>query len=221
MNVLKKISVICFIILSSCSLSEENLQINQDQVFYEKIAAILENPTSYSSLSPQKINPFDFDLSKKLQESDKSGARVHENSSERSALPDEIANASIEFQTLSITLIQKSGVLDNEDFRKLAYAVELEVINSKLSETKKEFLLKELAKLKALKSLLEKKLENARIMCDSKFECEVLACVEAKVAAALDPDENNWIDLAYNIYFMATDMPRWWASCAWDALTGG
>ena len=63
MSILKKISVICIIILSSCSLSEENLEINQDQVFYEKIDVILENPTSYALLAPEKINPFDFDLS--------------------------------------------------------------------------------------------------------------------------------------------------------------
>jgi predicted phage-related endonuclease len=143
---------------------------------------------------------------------EKSGAKVQENSSQKSELPDEIANASIDFQNLSSRLIQKSRVSGVEDFRKLAYAVELEVINSKLSEIKKDFLLQELATLKALMSILEKKSENARIMCDSAFECEVLSCVEQRVEEALS-EENSWLERAVNIVTMPEQIGYWWVYC--------
>jgi formiminotetrahydrofolate cyclodeaminase len=159
-------------------------------------------------------------LSKKLQEWEKSGARVQDNSSETAELPEEIANASIDFQNLSNRLIQKSKVLAVEDFRKLAYAVELEVKNSKLSEIKKDFLLRELAALKAIMSILEKKSENARIMCDSDFECKVLACVQQRVEDALSEDK-TWLERLINTIEMPETIPYWWVYCILEYFEEG
>lgn len=219
MNVLKKISVICFIILSSCSLSEENLEINHDQVFYEKIAVILENPTSYSSLTPQKINPFDFDLNFKIEDLKKMGSRVQASESENSVLPLEIKNANKEFQELTVLLIQTAKKLDHKAFLNFAYAVELELLSSKLSDVKREFIFKELAVLKYAGFLKENSFKNARLMCDSQFECDLLACVDSKITAAPE-SATTYLEYALLIYDMPIMVPVYFASCAYGLLAG-
>jgi hypothetical protein len=221
MKHIKKLFAILIIITSSCSIGEENLEVNKDNIFYERVNELIQNPNSYASVIPQKINPFDITLEIGTLDPLKKGFKVQESEVQTVSVPEEIKFAEENFKNLLLLLIKESKRLSFESFEKLSYSLEVEIIGSALSEVKKDFLLKELAVLKFANALRFNKINraNGRIACDSQFECDVLACVEAKVADALNPDENNWIDLAYNIYSMATDMPRWWASCTWDALT--
>ena len=95
--------------------------------------------------------------------------------------------------------------------------VEVEVIRSSLSEVKKETLLKELAVLKGLEIFLKKGSNNARIQCDFKLECDILACVENKVKDALS-EELHWLERLINTFNMPKDLPLWWVYCTLQAL---
>ncbi len=210
-RILKLTAVIC-LILSSCSIEQEDLAFKLESDFYHQVHEIVENPIIYDGLNPENINPYDFELIKNQTSAE--GARSQSVLTE--ALPQELISVSDAFQKTVRVLIAKRKSTKPENFSKLAYAVELEVINSDLSNLKKDFLLKELAALKALSSLELGEMNNGRIMCDSQFECDVLGCMEGKAEAAFGPD-NNWIDLAVNIYSLPVAFPSWWASCTWDA----
>jgi hypothetical protein len=101
----------------------------------------------------------------------------------------------------------------------LAYAVEQEVINSAFSNVKKDFLLKELATLKAISAFKNLHLPNKRIMCDSQWECDVLGCMAEKMEDWFGSDV-NWIDLLHNTYSLPLAFPTAWLSCTWDATFG-
>lgn len=209
-----------FLLLSSCSFDQESIRDESSNEFLERLNEIVYNPSSYSELIPEKINPFELNFDFSFDEN--KNYRISQNESQvgYSQLPQEVVNASDEFKDFSIDLIRKSFSLNSQTFEKLAFALELEIINSGLSDQRSEYLLFQLAVLKAATKIHRKKSENLRILCDSQLECDVLACVEEKVDSALDPEENNWIDLIYNTYSMATDLPIWWASCLYDALNG-
>jgi hypothetical protein len=200
------------IILSSCSIEDNFPKIDLNQGFYKKIIEITSNPGRYSSLVPERINPHEVELLKSIESFKKAGARTYGEEESNKAIPEEIAKASEAFKSLTYLLIQKSNEVDYESFLKLAFAVELEVVNSNLSEIEKEFLFKELAFLKLRKSIEAKKFESSRILCDSEFECEVLSCVQARVESALDPSL-TYVELAFNIFWMPENVAYWFAFC--------
>lgn len=165
-------------------------------------------------MNPEKINPFEFEL--KIPELAKEGLKIQTQISENIEIPDELIKASIDYQKIVRTLIQESTVISHEKFIKLAYAVELEILNSSFSKVKKDFLLKELATLKAINAFKNLNLLNKRIMCDSQWECDVLGCMAKKMEEQFGLDV-NWIDLVFNFYSLPLSFPVAWASCVWDA----
>lgn len=212
-----KVFCLAFLLLNSCSLDQENQNSSMDTVFFNRINGIVNNPSSYNLLNPEKINPFEFDL--KIPELGKGGARIQTQISENLVIPDELIQASIDYQKIVRMLIQESTVISNEKFNKLAYAVELEILNSAFSDVKKDFLLKELATLKAIGAFKNLHILNKRIMCDSQWECDVLGCMEGKMEEQFGSDV-NWIDLLHNFYSLPLSFPVAWSSCVWDASFG-
>ena len=217
MKILKTISIFFLLVFVSCALEQEDLPIIQDQLFYNKMDKIFENPSTYALLEPKKINPFEVDFSTLISESGLKKNNVIQTNLFGSVPPEEIINADFNFQNLSNILIDKSLVLPRDEFLRLAYAVEVEVIRSSLSEVKKETLLKELAVLKGLEIFLKKGSNNARIQCDFKLECDILACVENKVKDALS-EELHWLERLINTFNMPKDLPLWWVYCTLQAL---
>ena len=217
MKILKTISIFSLLVFVSCALEQEDLPIIQDQLFYNKMDKIFENPSTYALLEPKKINPFEVDFSTLISESGLKKNNVIQTNLFGSVPPEEIINADFNFQNLSNILIDKSLVLPRDEFLRLAYAVEVEVIRSSLSEVKKETLLKELAVLKGLEIFLKKGSNNARIQCDFKLECDILACVENKVKDALS-EELHWLERLINTFNMPKDLPLWWVYCTLQAL---
>lgn len=207
-------------LLFSCSIEEDTSQIDFDQGFYKKVIEIASNPGRYSSLVPERINPHEVELLKRIESFKKAGARTYGEVDSNKVIPEEIANAGEDFKSLTSLLIQKSNDVEFEAFLKLAYAVEIEVVNSNLSETKKEFVLKELAFLKLRNSIKAKKFEASRILCDSEFECEVLSCVQVRVESALDPSL-TYFELAFNIFWMPENVAYWFAFCTLASLEPG
>lgn len=132
-------------------------------------------------------------------------------------IPDELVKASIDYQKTVRILIQESAELSHELFSKLAYAVEREIINSALSDVKKDFLLKELATLKEINAFKNLYFQNKRVMCDSQFECDLLGCMAEKMEEQFGSDV-NWIDILHNTYSLPISFPVAWASCTWEAL---
>lgn len=217
METLKKISTFSFLVFAACAVEQEEFPRSQDQLFYDKLDLIIENPKSYASLEPKKINPFELDFSTLIPTEEVGISAGLRTNVIASAPPEEIINADLNFQKLSNVLIDKSLSMPLDSFLKLAYAVEVEVIGSSVSALKKETLLKELAVLKGLKIFLKKGSTNARIQCDFKLECEVLACIEEKVKDALGEDL-HWLERLINAFNMPKDMPLFWVFCTLQAL---
>lgn len=217
MKALKKISTFSLLIFASCAVEQEEFTLSQDQLFYKQTEKIFENPSSYASLEPKKINPFEVDFSTIVPASGFKKSNGIQTNVFASALDEEIINADSNFQKLSNALIDKSLVLPIDAFLRLAYAIEVEVIRSNLAEAKKETLLKELAVLKGLKIFLKKGTTNARVMCDSKLECDILACIEERVKEALS-EELHWLERLINAFNMPKDMPLYWVFCTLEAL---
>jgi hypothetical protein len=217
MKILKTISIFSLLVFVSCAVEQEDLPIIQDQLFYNKMDKIFENPSTYALLEPKNINPFEVDFSTLISESGLKKNNGIQTNLFGSVPPQDIINADSNFQNLSNILIDKSLVLPRDEFLRLAYAVEVEVIRSSLSEVKKETLLKELAVLKGLEIFLKKGSNNARIQCDFKLECDILACVENKVKDALS-EELHWLERLINTFNMPKDLPLWWVYCTLQAL---
>jgi hypothetical protein len=217
MKILKTISIFSLLVFVSCAVEQEDLPIIQDQLFYNKMDKIFENPSTYALLEPKNINPFEVDFSTLISESGLKKNNGIQTNLFGSVPPEDIINADSNFQNLSNILIDKSLVLPRDEFLRLAYAVEVEVIRSSLSEVKKETLLKELAVLKGLEIFLKKGSNNARIQCDFKLECDILACVENKVKDALS-EELHWLERLINTFNMPKDLPLWWVYCTLQAL---
>jgi hypothetical protein len=187
MKHIKKLFAIFIIAASSCSIGEESIEINQTDQFYERVNFIITNPSSYASVIPEKVNPFDITLDLKSLSATK-GSKVQESEAQKGQVPEEVKNANQSFKNFSLRLIKESKDLPHESFQKLAYALELEVLESNLLSVEKEFILKELAVLKIYSDIKYQKfnVENGRIACDSQFECDLLACVDAKITAAFE-----------------------------------
>jgi hypothetical protein len=217
MKILKTISIFSLLVFVSCAVEQEDLPIIQDQLFYNKMDKIFENPSTYALLEPKNINPFEVDFSTLISESGLKKNNGIQTNLFGSVPPEDIINADSNFQNLSNILIDKSLILPRDEFLRLAYAVEVEVIRSSLSEVKKETLLKELAVLKGLEIFLKKGSNNARIQCDFKLECDILACVENKVKDALS-EELHWLERLINTFNMPKDLPLWWVYCTLQAL---
>jgi hypothetical protein len=217
MKILKTISIFSLLVFVSCAVEQEDLPIIQDQLFYNKMDKIFENPSTYALLEPKNINPFEVDFSTLISESGLKKNNGIQTNLFGSVPPQDIINADSNFQNLSNILIDKSLVLPRDEFLRLAYTVEVEVIRSSLSEVKKETLLKELAVLKGLEIFLKKGSNNARIQCDFKLECDILACVENKVKDALS-EELHWLERLINTFNMPKDLPLWWVYCTLQAL---
>jgi hypothetical protein len=217
MKILKTISIFSLLVFVSCAVEQEDLPIIQDQLFYNKMDKIFENPSTYALLEPKNINPFEVDFSTLISESGLKKNNGIQTNLFGSVPPEDIINADSNFQNLSNILIDKSLILPRDEFLRLAYAVEVEVIRSSLSEVKKETLLKELAVLKGLEIFLKKGSNNARIQCDFKLECDILVCVENKVKDALS-EELHWLERLINTFNMPKDLPLWWVYCTLQAL---
>jgi hypothetical protein len=217
MKILKTISIFSLLVFVSCAVEQEDLPIIQDQLFYNKMDKIFENPSIYALLEPKNINPFEVDFSTLISESGLKKNNGIQTNLFGSVPPEDIINADSNFQNLSNILIDKSLILPRDEFLRLAYAVEVEVIRSSLSEVKKETLLKELAVLKGLEIFLKKGSNNARIQCDFKLECDILVCVENKVKDALS-EELHWLERLINTFNMPKDLPLWWVYCTLQAL---
>jgi hypothetical protein len=217
MKILKTISIFSLLVFVSCAVEQEDLPIIQDQLFYNKMDKIFENPSTYALLEPKNINPFEVDFSTLISESGLKKNNGIQTNLFGSVPPEDIINADSNFQNLSNILIDKSLILPRDEFLRLAYAVEVEVIRSSLSKVKKETLLKELAVLKGLEIFLKKGSNNARIQCDFKLECDILVCVENKVKDALS-EELHWLERLINTFNMPKDLPLWWVYCTLQAL---
>jgi hypothetical protein len=217
MKILKTIPIFSLLVFVSCAVEQEDLPIIQDQLFYNKMDKIFENPSTYALLEPKNINPFEVDFSTLISESGLKKNNGIQTNLFGSVPPEDIINADSNFQNLSNILIDKSLILPRDEFLRLAYAVEVEVIRSSLSEVKKETLLKELAVLKGLEIFLKKGSNNARIQCDFKLECDILVCVENKVKDALS-EELHWLERLINTFNMPKDLPLWWVYCTLQAL---
>ncbi len=220
MKHIKKLFGILIIVVTSCSIGEESIEINQTDQFYERVNFIITNPSSYASVIPEKVNPFDITLDLKSLNATK-GSKVQESEAQKGQVPEEIKNANQSFKDFSLRLIKESKDLSHESFQKLAYAIELEVLESKLISVEKEFILKELAVLKIYSDIKYQKLnvENGRIACDSQFECDLLACAERKVNETFESAE-TWFEIALATYELAAGgMAYIWANCTYLVLT--
>jgi len=223
MKQIKNLFVILFIITSSCSIGEENLEVNQENIFYQRVNELIQNPNSYASVTPQKINPFEITLKVGNFDPLEKGYRVQESEGQVVALPDEIKYAPENFQNFSLLLTKESKRLSFESFEKLSYSLELEIINSDLTDVKKDFLLMQLAVLKTYSSILHKKLNltNGRIACDSQFECGVLDCAERKVNEKFESAE-TWFETGMVVYELGSGgMAYIWMICTYLVLTEG
>lgn len=118
-------------------------------------------------------------------------------------------------------MIEESKVISHESFQKLAYSVELQVFESNLLSVEKEFILRQLAVLKLFSDIKYQKLsiENGRIACDSQFECDLLACVDAKITDAFESASDTWLETAILIYDMPVLVPVFIASCTYSLLS--
>ena len=147
------------------------------------------------------------------------GSKVQEPEGQKGQVPEDLKNADQSFKNLSLRLINESKGLPHDLFQKLAYSIEMEVLESNLLSVEKEFILKQLAVLKIYSDIKHQKLniENWRIACDSQFECDLLACVAAKVEDALNED-NSWVEIVYNTIIMPEEFPRWWIFCTLELL---
>lgn len=203
-----------FLLFSSCVQEKEDLNLNLESDFFRKVNRIIDDPSIYALLTPKSINPFDFDL--KVPDLNKEEAKIQDLSIEAKVIPDELALANSDYQKTVRILIKKRSELSFEDFNKLAYSIEQEVINSPLSNIKKDFLFTELATLKALNAFKNLYSLNNRILCDSQWECDILGCMTEKMEEQFGPDV-NWIDLIHNTYSLPLSFPVAWLSCTYDA----
>lgn len=55
-------SIAVFLLFSSCVEETTDLNVNLELEFFNQVGAIVDNYSTYSSLTPKKINPFEFDL---------------------------------------------------------------------------------------------------------------------------------------------------------------
>lgn len=90
-----------YLVFSSCSIGEENFEENLDNIFFHQVNEFIQNPNSYESVFPQKINPFDitlkvvnFDPLEKINEDQDSKGKVV-------LVPEEIKFAAETFITFS------------------------------------------------------------------------------------------------------------------------
>lgn len=213
---MRNLKMIVFVILCACTSDEQSFQKNDNQDVIAEISQIVNNPEAYVFLVPEKINPFevtlDFERSTNTVEIDE-----HLKKSEVVQIPDEIVRANKEFRQLAMALIESSSSISVENYRKLAYAIEMKILASDLSNTKKEFLLKELALLKFHSELREYYLtsQSDRIQCD--YECRWNACMEEKIQEAFD-SANTWLETAYLILTMPEQMVVWNLACLYAAI---
>ena len=176
---------------------------------------LIQNPSSYQNIIPQKINPFTVQLNYRGD-----GVDILDNDSgiefRKTDLPENIRNANEKFRDLTLNLIFQSRSLSFESFEKLTYMIEIELINSRLTLEEKNFFLKETAILKFNSSLKSsnKVYDNGRIKCD--FECRWNECMEGKITDAFE-SAHTWLETAWVIYNMPLDMPIWQVSCIYEA----
>ena len=81
----------------------------------------------------------------------------------------------------------------------------MEVLNSQLSEFKKEFLLKEISILKYSDEMKPKELmlENAKVdFYDSQLEGDWMACMDGKISEAFE-SADTWLETVNLIYSLA------------------
>ena len=123
MKILKTISIFSLLVFVSCAVEQEDLPIIQDQLFYNKMDEIFENPSTCALLEPKKINPFEVDFSTLISESGLKKNNGIQTNLFGSVPPEEIINADFNFQNLSNILIDKSLVLPRDEFLRLAYVV--------------------------------------------------------------------------------------------------
>jgi hypothetical protein len=198
--------------LASCESNEQPTNKINTDVYY-RINSIINNPTSYNTLIPKKINPFDqeFENFQNLESLSSSKIELENEPSE------EIVNASDDFKNLNFELYNAYKKLISNDFIKLAYAIELVIIEENISAENRQFILKNLSILKLFKKLEDEKdsfgLGN-RIMCN--FECRWNRCMNEKLDAVFS---GNWIDIAWFIASAAYNVAVMEISCAYDAMT--
>lgn len=97
MNILKKNTALFLVILFSCSINEENLEISQTDEFYERVNYIINSPSVYESVVPENINPYEIVIDLQIPSSEKS-SKTQESTSESQNAPEEIKNAKESFK---------------------------------------------------------------------------------------------------------------------------
>ncbi|MCH6234898.1 hypothetical protein [Cognataquiflexum rubidum] len=213
---MKKLKMIVFFAFSACTFNEDSFEKNDQQNVIKEILGLVNNPDAYNFVVPEKINPFEVTI-KFEQKINQIDINDYSRKSESDQLPEELVNANKEFRELTMSLVAANSLLSFENFNKLAYAIELKIIDSELSKIKRDFILKELAMLRFYSELKSKSLnsESDRIQCD--YECRWNGCMEAKIISAFG-STSTYLGIAWTIFNMPYDMLVWNAECLYASV---
>lgn len=213
---MKKLKMIVFFALSACTFNEDSFEKNDQQNVIKEILELVNNPGAYDSVIPEKINPFEVTVNFE-QKTNQIEINDYSRKSESDQIPEELINANKEFRELTMSLISANSLLTFEKFNKLAFAIELKIIDSELSKIKRDFILKELAMLRFYSELKSKSLnsESDRIQCD--YECRWNTCMEGKINDAF-ASATTYLETAWLIYNMPYQMVVWNAACLYASI---